>query len=172
VPAWFAGWYGALRVGGYLPNGRCAARGDGGGWQGPVAFLEVPLPTTVVPLRFAALPLIAAGVLLTAGCTIDAKDARPQHRTFPFSGTTLNVVAHGTPTDLVPADRRDVRVTRWFVHKPGSSPHAHWRLAGHTLDIDAGCTGLALCDVRFQVDVPRGVRVLRDGRATKLTGGH
>ena len=129
------------------------------------------MPRTVVPLRLAVLALAAAGAVFTAGCSINAKDARPVSRTFEFRGTTLDVVAHETPTDLVPADRDDVKVTRWLDHKPGSTVHQHWRLTGHTLDIDVGCTGLALCDARFQVDVPRGVRVLRDGRVTKLTGG-
>lgn len=117
-----------------------------------------------------AVALLAALGVLTA-CSVDAHKATPQHKTFAFGGGTLDVRAHGTPTDLVAADRDDVEVTRWFDAKFGSKKTLRWRLDGDTLDLEAGCTGLALCDARFRVEVPRGVTVLRDGRPTALRGG-
>lgn len=106
---------------------------------------------------------------LTA-CSVDAKSATPEEKTFAFGGETLDVKAHGIPTDLVAGDRKDVKVTRWFDTRAGSSKTLRWELKGDTLDLEAGCTGLALCDARFEVEVPRGVEVLRDGRKTDLRG--
>ncbi|MEU4408893.1 hypothetical protein AB0F88_30625 [Streptosporangium sp. NPDC023963] len=107
---------------------------------------------------------------LTA-CSVNAKNATPEEKTFAFSGRTLNVKSHEIPTDLVATDREDVKVTRWFDTKAGSSKTLRWDLRGGVLDLEAGCTGLALCDARFRVEVPRGVKVLRDGRRTDLRGG-
>lgn len=115
-----------------------------------------------------AAALLAVGAL--SACSVDAKNAAPQHKTFPLPGETLDVQAHGTPTDLVAADRKDIKVTRWFDAKAGSKKELRWRLDGHTLDLEAGCTGLALCDARFRVEVPRELAVLRDGRRTELRG--
>lgn len=117
---------------------------------------------------------VPAAVLLALGaltaCSVDAKNATPKSTAFAFSGDTLDVRAHGVPTDLVAADRKDVEVTRWFDAKAGSRKTLVWKLHGGTLDLDARCKGLALCDARFRVEVPRGTTVLRDGRPTKLRG--
>ncbi|MEU8384242.1 hypothetical protein [Streptosporangium sp. NPDC048865] len=107
---------------------------------------------------------------LTA-CSVSAGNARPEERTFAFDGRTLNVKSHEIPTDLVAADREDIKVTRWFDAKIGSSRTLRWDLKGDVLDLEAGCTGIAFCDARFRVEVPRDVRVLRDGRRTDLRGG-
>nr|WP_206314202.1 hypothetical protein [Streptomyces coryli] len=115
-----------------------------------------------------AAALLAVGAL--TACSVDAKNAEPQHKTFPLPGKTLDVRAHGTPTDLVAADREDIEVTRWFDAKVGSKKQLRWKLDSDTLDLEAGCTGLALCDARFRVEVPRELAVLRDGRPTKLRG--
>ncbi|MGW5354298.1 hypothetical protein ACWERV_27740 [Streptomyces sp. NPDC004031] len=116
----------------------------------------------------------SAAVLLVLGsltaCSVDAKNATPHSTAFAFSGDTLDVRAHGVPTDLVAADREDVEVTRWFDAKAGSKKTLVWKLHGGVLDLDARCKGLALCDARFRVEVPRDVTVLRDGRPTKLKG--
>ncbi|MFJ2955694.1 hypothetical protein OG896_29165 [Streptomyces sp. NBC_00669] len=126
------------------------------------------------PLVPAGAPALAA-VLLALGsltaCSVDAKNATPRSTAFAFGGDTLDVRAHGIPTDLVAADRKDVEVTRWFDAKAGSKKTLVWKLHGRTLDLDARCKGLALCDARFRVEVPRGLTVLRDGRPTKLRGG-
>ncbi|MGW0882546.1 hypothetical protein [Streptomyces sp. NPDC002671] len=106
---------------------------------------------------------------VVTGCA-DADDAAPDKKTFSFDGKTLNVRSHGIPTDLVASDREDVEVTRWFDVRPGAKPHSSWKLSDGTLDLQAGCERFANCDVRFRVAVPKSVKVLRNGRATKLTG--
>ncbi|MER6949451.1 hypothetical protein ABT294_36110 [Nonomuraea sp. NPDC000554] len=128
----------------------------------------MPQPRSRPRLRIACAAVIMAGGLV--GCSVSAKSAAPEEKAFPFSGQTLNVKSHDIPTDLVAADRHDIKVTRWFDHKPGSSTTLRWELRDETLDLEAGCTGLAFCDARFRVEVPRGVKVLRDGRATDLRG--
>ncbi|MFJ8022187.1 hypothetical protein [Streptomyces sp. NPDC096311] len=106
---------------------------------------------------------------VVTGCA-NADDATPEKKTFSFDGKTLNVRSHGIPTDLVVSDRGDVRVTRWFDVQPGAKPHSSWKLTDGTLDLQAGCARFANCDVRFRVEVPKSVKVLRNGRATKLKG--
>ena len=119
------------------------------------------------PVAVFAAVMLAAG--LTGGCVAKAGNADPESRTFAFTGTTLNVKANDGPTDLVAADREDVEVTRWFdVKSPWSD--ARWRLDGGVLDMAAECSVIANCDARFRVEVPRGVRVLRDGEPTDLRG--
>ncbi|MFV2171700.1 hypothetical protein ACFHW2_02405 [Actinomadura sp. LOL_016] len=119
------------------------------------------------PVSVFAAVVLAAG--LSGGCVADADKADPVSRTFPLTGATLDVKAHDVPTDLVAADRRDVKVTRWFDDKSPWSD-AWWRLEDGVLDMAASCSGIANCDARFRVEVPRGVRVLRDGEPTDLGG--
>ncbi|MFJ6379619.1 hypothetical protein ACIQI7_06340 [Kitasatospora sp. NPDC092039] len=110
-------------------------------------------------------------VFVSVGGCADAADAKPEDRTFGFAGKSLNVKAHGHPTDLVVADRADVKVTRWFDTggKVGSVKES-WTLTDGVLELRAGCSGLADCDARFRVEAPEGVAVLRDGRETELKG--
>ena len=119
---------------------------------------------------------ILAAVALTSlaavtGCA-DATDATPETQSFSDAGSTLDVRAHGIPTDLVATDRKDVKVTRWFDVGTGAKPHSSWELKGRTLDLKAGCDRFANCDVRFRVEVPKSMKVLRNGRATHLKGTH
>ncbi|MFB7474428.1 hypothetical protein [Kitasatospora sp. NPDC056184] len=115
---------------------------------------------------------VAATVLLAAvaGCA-KAADAEPESAVFGFSGSTLNVVArHQVPTDLVAADRQDVKVTRWFKADGIGRERTSWTLEGDTLTLEASCSGFANCDARFRVEVPAHMAVQRDGRATDLKG--
>ena len=102
-------------------------------------------------------------------CATAAK-ATPVTTTFPFSEPTLDIRTHDVATDLVASDRSDVQVTRWFDTKLATGIHATWSLTNRTLDLRADCTGLANCDARFRVEVPNHVKVLRNGKATKLVG--
>ncbi|MGW4383980.1 hypothetical protein [Kitasatospora sp. NPDC004531] len=120
--------------------------------------------------KLALLALAVAALLPLTGCA-DADEAEPEEKTFAFDGTSLDVKAHGNPTDLVPADRTDVKVTRWFdTGAQVGSKKLSWTLENGTLDLHAGCSGLADCEARFRVEVPRDVAVTRDGRATDLKG--
>ncbi|MER7705396.1 hypothetical protein ABTX81_21205 [Kitasatospora sp. NPDC097605] len=115
---------------------------------------------------------VAVAVLLAAlaGCA-KAEDATPESTVFDYSGSTLNVVSrYHVPTDLVAADRQDVKVTRWFKADGIAEERTSWVLEGDTLALEASCSGLANCDARFRVEVPPHVAVLRDGRTTDLKG--
>ncbi|MFH8592774.1 hypothetical protein [Streptomyces rimosus] len=129
----------------------------------------VPRSSRTTGFRLAAACAAPLAALALTGCSVDAKSAAPAVKTFPFAGRTLNVKTHEIPADLVATDRKDIKVTRWFDAKSGSK-RLRWELTGETLDLEAGCTGLAICDARFKVEVPRGVTVLREGAKTDLRG--
>lgn len=114
--------------------------------------------------------LVVAALVSLVGCA-DAMDAAPEDRTFEFAGRSLDVKSHGAPADLVAVDREGVKVTRWFdtSGKVGSVKES-WTLEDGVLELRAGCSGLANCDTKYRVEVPRGVVVLRDGRGTELKG--
>ncbi|MFI5526281.1 hypothetical protein [Streptomyces platensis] len=112
--------------------------------------------------------VLAAAIGLT-GCAT-AKDAKPETTNFPVDGKTLNVKSHGIPTDLVASDRKDVKVTRWFDVGMGADEESSWSLKEGILDLQATCSKIANCDVRFRVEVPTYLNVLRNGRATDLKG--
>lgn len=118
-------------------------------------------------VKAARTAVAACAVLLSLSACANAESAKPEEKVFPFSGTTLDVAAHDTPTDLVATDREDVKVTLWFDVK-GTNATSHSSLKNGRLDLKAGCSGLAFCDAKFRVEVPRGVKVLRDGRKTDL----
>ncbi|MFG3115532.1 hypothetical protein ACGF4C_14105 [Streptomyces sp. NPDC048197] len=126
-------------------------------------------------MRSVSRSILAAVALISlaavTGCA-DAKEATPETKRFSLAGSTLDVRAHGVPTDLVATHRKDVKVTRWFDVGTGAEPHSSWELKGRTLDLSAGCSRFANCDVRFRVEVPKSVKVLRNGRATHLKGTH
>ncbi|PJJ03516.1 hypothetical protein BX264_3901 [Streptomyces sp. 2333.5] len=122
------------------------------------------------PQRSVALVVaVAAAALGLTGCSVDASQQKPESKSFRYAGTTLKLTTHEVATDLVAADRSDIKVTRWFDAAAGSE-HLTWTLKGDTLDIDAGCSGIAFCDAKFRVEVPRGIAVTKDGRRTGLTG--
>ncbi|MFI0906814.1 hypothetical protein ACH4TE_25310 [Streptomyces sioyaensis] len=122
------------------------------------------------PRRSVALVVaVAAAALGLTGCSVDASQQKPESKSFRYAGTALKLTTHEVATELVAADRTDIKVTRWFDAAAGSE-HLTWTLKGDTLDIDAGCSGIALCDAKFKVEVPRGIAVTKDGRKTELTG--
>ncbi|MFF2043643.1 hypothetical protein ACFVVX_24815 [Kitasatospora sp. NPDC058170] len=122
--------------------------------------------TPATALALAALASLAA----VTGCAT-ASDATPEEKTFGYGGTTLNVRSHEVSTDLVATDRQDIKVTRWFDARVVGRKETSWVLSDDTLDLQAGCVGIANCDARFRVEVPRNLTVLRDGRETDLKGG-
>ncbi|MGW6914612.1 hypothetical protein ACWGB8_12435 [Kitasatospora sp. NPDC054939] len=124
--------------------------------------------TTAMPTVLGSAVLVLA--VAVSGCASVSK-ATPEEKTFSYAGPTLDVRAHEVATDLVAADRQDIKVTRWFDAKNIGKKEVSWTLDGNTLDLRAGCTGFANCDARFRVEVPRGLTVLRDGRPTDLKGG-
>ncbi|MFD8545049.1 hypothetical protein [Streptomyces sp. NPDC059649] len=113
------------------------------------------------PLTAILTTTLAAALGLT-GCSLDAKTAKPESKRFAYAGRSLKLLTHEVATKLVATDRKDIKVTRWFDTAAGTV-HLKWTLKGDTLDIEAGCSGLALCDARFMVEVPKGISVTKNG---------
>ncbi len=111
-----------------------------------------------------ALTAVALAVAVTAGAAgcVDADDAEPEHRSFTLGKgeATLTVDVDDSPVELVAADRKDVRVTRWFAgYAYGGSTGAKWSLEDGTLRLGPDCRGPSSCDIRHRVEVPHGVAV-------------
>lgn len=108
--------------------------------------------------------MLAAGL---SGCGADAgEDDTPDRRAFSFGGETLRIEAVNTDIELVPADVKEVEVTRWFSGwtAVGGSVEKTWAMEGSTLRLDVDCDGvLENCDSRHRVRVPRGVAVTVEG---------
>jgi hypothetical protein len=127
------------------------------------------LPTAAA--RCAVVGLAAGALGLLTGCSWpQADDAEPETTTFSFDGDVLDVVANDTPTDLIAADRDDVQVTRWVAFRFSPDVTSTWSLEDDTLNLKNTCSGVCIFDDRFEVEVPEGITVLRDGEPTDLTG--
>ncbi|WP_405618471.1 DUF4097 domain-containing protein [Streptomyces sp. NBC_01511] len=125
--------------------------------------------------------LVAAGgaalaVVAVSGCgSADADEAPTEKRSFAFSGKTLTIASANSSIELVPADVKDIEVTRqvdgWvFV---GSGPDPVWKLADDTLTLKVTCKALVNnCESRHKVKVPRGtaVKVLNDNGTVRADG--
>ncbi|MFC8824442.1 DUF4097 family beta strand repeat-containing protein [Streptomyces sp. NPDC057137] len=125
--------------------------------------------------------LVAAGgavlaVVAVSGCgSADADEAPVEKRSFAFSGKTLTIASGNTSIDLVPADVKDVEVTRqvdgWVMF--GSGPDPVWKLKESTLTLDVKCKALVNnCESRHQVKVPRdmAVKVRNDNGSVRADG--
>ncbi|WP_200263684.1 hypothetical protein [Streptomyces sp. HSG2] len=108
-----------------------------------------------------ALAAVLATTLGLTGCSVDASSATPETKAFPYTGKTLKLKTHEVATKVITADREDIKVTRWFDSKAGNT-RLKWELKDDTLEIDAGCSGLAICDAKFEVEVPKGIAVTKD----------
>ncbi|MFD7117433.1 DUF4097 family beta strand repeat-containing protein [Streptomyces sp. NPDC059922] len=122
--------------------------------------------------------LLAAGgavlvALAVSGCgSANASDAPVETKSFPFQGKTLTVDTGNAAVELVPADVKDVEVTRqvdgWVFM--GSGPHASWKMTGDTLALKVKCRAVASnCESLHKVKVPRGVAVTLKGDNGKIT---
>ncbi|MEU5036533.1 DUF4097 family beta strand repeat-containing protein [Streptomyces rubiginosohelvolus] len=105
---------------------------------------------------------VALLALALTGCgSTDVDGAPVERKSFGLEGKTLTVDAENGVVDLVPADVEQVEVERqfdgWAVF--GSGPDAVWRMEGDTLTLRVKCEGIANCDSRHRVKVPRGVAV-------------
>ncbi|GAA3371011.1 DUF4097 family beta strand repeat-containing protein [Streptomyces sannanensis] len=115
--------------------------------------------------------LAAAGSVVVAlaatGCgEASAEDAPVERKAFAFSGKTLTVDTDNADVTLVPADVKDVEVTRqvngWVFM--GNGPDATWAMKGDRLTLRVKCSGIASdCEARHEVKVPRGVTVVVEG---------
>ncbi|GAA3060599.1 MULTISPECIES: hypothetical protein [Actinomycetes] len=118
-------------------------------------------------LRTGGATAAALALLTLSACTTDASEADPESKTFDYDGDALSIETHEVATHVVAADRDDILVTRWFAKTAGFEKLV-WTLDGDTLEIDAGCHGIAVCDARFDVEVPHGIDVEVDGEPIDL----
>ncbi|WP_443076244.1 DUF4097 family beta strand repeat-containing protein [Streptomyces sp. NBC_01716] len=120
-------------------------------------------------------------VVVVGGCgSADADEAPVEKRSFAYSGKTLTIAADNSSIDLVPADVKDIEVTRqvdgWVFL--GSGPDSVWKLEDGTLTLKLKCEAVVNnCVSRHTVKVPRGMavklrndngRVRADGFGTEL----
>ncbi|MER5893002.1 DUF4097 family beta strand repeat-containing protein [Streptomyces sp. NPDC001876] len=100
-------------------------------------------------------------VVALSGCgSTDVEGAPAEHKSFAFSGKTLTIDAGNSSLDLVPADVKEVEVTRrvdgWVVL--GNGPDASWKLEGDKLTLKVKCDAvISDCASHHRVKVPRGV---------------
>ncbi|MER7112546.1 DUF4097 family beta strand repeat-containing protein [Streptomyces sp. NPDC000229] len=106
---------------------------------------------------------VVLGALGLVGCGgAEAEGAPVERKAFGFRGETLVVDADDSELVLVPADVKDVEVTRqvdgWVVL--GDGPEPVWKLEGDRLTLRVQCDALVSdCAARHEVRVPRGVAV-------------
>ncbi|MFF3326829.1 DUF4097 family beta strand repeat-containing protein [Streptomyces sp. NPDC002889] len=112
--------------------------------------------------------LLAAGVVAVvafgaSGCgSANADEAPVEKKSFVFSGKTLTIDSDNSDIELVPADVKDVQVTRqvdgWVVF--GQGPDPVWKLEDGTLTLRVECDAVSSdCESRHTVKVPHGVAV-------------
>ncbi|GAA2986447.1 DUF4097 family beta strand repeat-containing protein [Streptomyces fulvorobeus] len=114
-------------------------------------------------------------VLLTvlSGCgSTDVDDAPAERKSFALSGKALTIDSENSTVELVPADVRQVEVTRrfdgWVVL--GSGPEAVWEMDGGVLRLEVKCEAMISdCAAHHRVRVPRGVAVAVRGDNGKVT---
>ncbi|QGV80830.1 DUF4097 family beta strand repeat-containing protein [Streptomyces ficellus] len=110
---------------------------------------------------------VVLGALGLAGCGDAGVEGAPvERKAFGFRGESLVVEAGDSELVLVPADVKDVEVSRqvdgWVVF--GEGPDPVWKLEGDRLTLRVECDALASrCGARHEVRVPRGVAVTVEG---------
>ncbi|MET7615545.1 DUF4097 family beta strand repeat-containing protein [Streptomyces sp. NPDC005408] len=116
--------------------------------------------------RTRALVALGGASLLTlalTGCgSADAGEAPVEKRAFPFTGKALTIDSDDSAIELVPADVKDVQVTRqvdgWVFL--GDGPEPTWKMEGGKLTLRVKCDAVASdCEARHTIKVPRGVAV-------------
>ncbi|MGW4028187.1 DUF4097 family beta strand repeat-containing protein [Streptomyces sp. NPDC004838] len=113
-----------------------------------------------------ALALIGGGgavLLALTGCGSANADEAPQERkSFALEGKSLEIDSDNSVLEIVPADVREVEVTRqvdgWVF--AGSGPEKSWKLEGGKLTLRLSCEAvMSDCEGRHTVKVPRDVSV-------------
>lgn len=100
-------------------------------------------------------------VVALSGCgSTDVEGAPAERKSFAFSGKALTIDAGNSSLDIVPADVKEVEVTRrvdgWVVL--GNGPDAIWKLEGDKLTLRVKCDAMiSNCASHHRIKVPRGV---------------
>ncbi|MGW8888242.1 DUF4097 family beta strand repeat-containing protein [Streptomyces sp. NPDC055749] len=115
--------------------------------------------------------LVLVAALSGCGGT-DVDDAPAENKSFALSGKVLSIDAENSGVELVPADVRQVEVTRrfdgWVVL--GKGPEAFWEMDGGVLRLGVKCPAMVSdCEAHHQVKVPRGVSVTVEGDNGEVT---
>ncbi|MBV7668497.1 DUF4097 domain-containing protein [Streptomyces halstedii] len=129
-------------------------------------------------IRTGSKALIASGgtVLLVAalsGCgSTDVDDAPVETKSFAYSGSSLTIDAENSVVDVVPADVKEIEVTRqvdgWALL--GSGPKPVWKLEGDKLTFRVNCRALISdCGSHHRVKVPRGIGLSVEADNGKVT---
>ncbi|MFD9220383.1 DUF4097 family beta strand repeat-containing protein [Streptomyces sp. NPDC060064] len=110
----------------------------------------------------AASGAVVAAVALSGCGSVDAGAAPVESRSFPLTGKTLTIDSDNSEIKLVPADVKDVQVTRqvdgWVFL--GDGPEASWEMKDGTLTLRVTCDAVSSnCESRHTVKVPRSVAV-------------
>lgn len=107
------------------------------------------------------------------GCgSADTDGEHAEHKSFGLDAKALTIDARGTDLEVVPADVREVEVTRrvagWVVL--GSGPDARWDMRDGRLTLRVKCSAMISdCAGRHEVKVPRGVAVTVEADGGKVT---
>ncbi|MEE1753299.1 DUF4097 family beta strand repeat-containing protein [Streptomyces sp. SP18CS02] len=113
--------------------------------------------------RLVAVGGVVLGGLAVTGCgSADVEGAPVERKAFAFSGETLSIDSDDSELVLMPADVKDVQVSRqvdgWVVM--GNGPEPSWKLEDGRLTLRVECDALASnCSSRHEVRIPRGVAV-------------
>lgn len=115
--------------------------------------------------------LVLVAVLGGCGST-DVDDAQVERKSFALDGKVLTIDSENSGVELVPADVRQVEVTRqfdgWVVL--GNGPEAVWEMEDGVLRLQVKCEAMVSdCEARHQVRVPRGVAVTVQGDNGNVT---
>ncbi|QNE77666.1 DUF4097 family beta strand repeat protein [Streptomyces finlayi] len=106
-------------------------------------------------------------VAVLSGCgSNDVDDAPVERKSFALGGKVLTIDSEDSGVELVPADVRQVEVTRqfdgWVVL--GNGPEPVWEMNDGVLRLQVKCEAvISDCAARHQVKVPRGVAVTVQG---------
>ncbi|MGX1883904.1 DUF4097 family beta strand repeat-containing protein [Streptomyces sp. NPDC055287] len=118
---------------------------------------------------------VVVGVVALSGCGAEAEDGAAEQRSFAFSGDALTIDADNSALELVPADVKDVEVTRrsdgWVFL--GEGPEATWELKDGKLVLGQRCDAVVSdCESWHRVKVPRGVAVtVKDDNGSVTASG-
>ncbi|GAA2604895.1 MULTISPECIES: DUF4097 family beta strand repeat-containing protein [Streptomyces] len=110
-----------------------------------------------------AAPVCGALLLALAatGCSETSSQDGPERQAFAVTGEQLTVVSDNSRLELTAADVDKVEVAHWYEGwSTGGDIKPVTRWEGGELRLDIDCGGLLKsCDSRYEVKVPRGLRV-------------
>ncbi|WP_172381401.1 DUF4097 family beta strand repeat-containing protein [Streptomyces sp. MNP-20] len=122
-------------------------------------------------LASSGLALLSTALVAGCGGSVDDEDTR-RKRAFALDGEQLTISRGEGDLDVRPADVDQVEVTRWFSgwSAVGGEPKASWKLVADRLSLSTDC-GFAIsdCSVRYEVRVPKAVRLTVEGDNGKTT---